>query len=72
MDVKQTQNYNHIHCSTYIEKIVEHHNWQNLTTRTPPTPMRADNKYRGPDGMTDTKKLEQKMVLYNLFYFYIG
>ena len=27
VDVKQTQNYNHIHCSTYINKIVEHHNW---------------------------------------------
>ena len=28
VDVKQTENYNYIHCSIYIEKIVEHHNWK--------------------------------------------
>ena len=68
VDVDQTQNYNHIHCSTYIDKIVDHHKWQNLTTRTPPTPMCANNKHqanlqlaRGPDEMTDAKSLEQNM-----------
>ena len=33
VDVEQTQNYNHVHCKTYIERICKHHGWTNLPTR---------------------------------------
>ena len=46
VDIDQAQNYNHIHCASYIDKIIQHHNWQNLMTCTPPTPIQADNKYQ--------------------------
>ena len=27
VDVDQTRNYNYIHCTSYIDKIIEHHKW---------------------------------------------
>ena len=68
VDVEQTRNYNHVHCQSYIDKIIEHHNWNNLITRNPPTPMRADSQHqaeiqltRGPDDPKEAKALETKM-----------
>ena len=29
VDVDQTKHFSHIHCSTYIDKIVTHHKWEN-------------------------------------------
>jgi hypothetical protein len=46
VNVKQTRYYNHVHCQTYIEKIVSHHGWDKLRTRSPPTPMKSDSKYQ--------------------------
>jgi hypothetical protein len=46
VNVEQTRYYNHIHCATYIEKIVSHHGWDNLKIQSPPTPMKSDSKYQ--------------------------
>merc|ERR1711884_778153 len=43
VDVDQTKHFNHIHYLTYIDKIVQQHNWENEQIRTKPTPFRADN-----------------------------
>ena len=42
--IDQTRDFNHVHCQTYIEKIVSHHGWENVTSR--PTPMKTDDKYQ--------------------------
>jgi hypothetical protein len=44
VNVEQTRDYNHVHCKTYIEKIVSHHGWDKLKIRSPPTPMKSDSK----------------------------
>jgi hypothetical protein len=58
VNVEQTRYYNHIHCATYIEKIVSHHGWNSLKIRSPPTTMKRDSKYqadiqtsRGPESI---------------------
>ena len=68
VDVEQTRNYNKVHCATYINKIVKHHGWENETTRTNPTPMRADNNYqreiqetKGPTDPKEQAALQKKM-----------
>ena len=68
VDINQTKHFNHIHCSTYINKIVTHHQWENEPCRTPPTPFGADNQYqaliqtsRGPEDPKDALKLQKHM-----------
>jgi hypothetical protein len=68
VNVEQTRYYNHIHCATYIEKIVSHHGWVNLNIRSPPMPMQSDSKYqadiqtsRGPESIKEQKELEKRM-----------
>jgi hypothetical protein len=59
VNVEQARYYNHIHCATYIEKIVSHHGCDNLKIWSPPpTPMKGDSKYqadiqtsRGPESI---------------------
>ena len=46
VNIDQTQDFNHVHCQTYTEKIVSHHGWENLTLISRPTPMKTDNKYQ--------------------------
>jgi hypothetical protein len=46
VNVEQTRHYNHVHCETYIEKIVSRHGWDKLKIRSPPTPMKSDSKYQ--------------------------
>jgi hypothetical protein len=60
--------YNHVHCQTYIKKIVSHHGWDKLKIRSPPTPMKSDLKYqediqtsRGPESLKEQKELERRM-----------
>ena len=43
VDVDQTKHFNDIHCWTFIDKVVTHHQWENEPCRTPPTPFQADN-----------------------------
>ena len=46
VNIDQTQSYNHVHCKTYINKIVEHHDWQHLKTANKPIPKRTDTEYQ--------------------------
>jgi hypothetical protein len=69
-NVEQTRYYNHVHCQTYIEKIVSHHGWDKLKIRSPPTPMKSDSEYqvdiqtsRGPESLKEQKELERRMGL---------
>ena len=34
VNIDQKRNFNHVHCETYINKIVQHHNWQHEKMRT--------------------------------------
>jgi hypothetical protein len=68
VNVEQTRYYNHVHCQTYIEKIVSHHGWDKLKNRSPTTPMKSDSKYqvdiqtsRGPESLKEQKELERRM-----------
>ena len=46
VNIDQKQSFNHVHCVTYINKIVQNHNWQNEQTRVKPIPMRTDVDYQ--------------------------
>ena len=68
VNIDQTQSFNHVHCETYINKIVQHHNWQNERIRAKPVPMRTDVDYQtriqldeGPESMKERKQLEKQM-----------
>ena len=68
VNIDQTQSYNHLHCETYIDKIVLHHGWQNLKLANKPIPMNTDTEYQtkiqlneGPESIKEQKQLEKKM-----------
>ena len=68
VNVDQTKHYNHIHCSTYIDKIVKHHNWENLPAQTPPTPFQANSQHqaeiqlaKGPKDSKEALRLQKKI-----------
>jgi hypothetical protein len=68
LDIQQTRDYIKISCPTYIDKIVEHHGWQNETTANLPLPMRNDSVYQanlelsyGPDDIKEQRELETQM-----------
>jgi hypothetical protein len=68
VNLEQTKYYNHVHCQTYIKKIVSHHGWDKIKIRSPPTPMKSDSKYqvdiqtsRGPESLKEQKELECRM-----------
>ena len=68
VNIEQTQSYNHVHCETYINKIVEHHGWQHIKTANKPVPMRTDTEYQsriqlneGPESIKEQKHLEKIM-----------
>jgi hypothetical protein len=72
VNVEQTRYYNHIHCATYIEKIVSHHGWDKLKIQSPPKLMKSDSKYqvdiqtsRGPESI---KRIPVISVLARIFY----
>jgi predicted transcriptional regulator len=46
LDIQQTRHYFKISCQTYIDKIVEHHEWQQEHTANLPIPMRNDSTYQ--------------------------
>jgi hypothetical protein len=45
MDITQTRYYSKIHCTTYLSKIIQQHNWQESTKKPYPIPYPADNTY---------------------------
>jgi hypothetical protein len=45
MEITQTRHYLKIHCTTYLTKIIQQHNWQEQTPKTYPIPYPADNAY---------------------------
>ncbi len=45
MDITQTRHYLKIHCTTYLTKIIQQHNWQEQTPKAYPIPYPADNAY---------------------------
>jgi hypothetical protein len=68
LDIQQTRDYIKISYPTYIDKIVEHHGWQNEMTANLPLPMRNDSVYQanmelsyGPDDIKEQQELERQM-----------
>ena len=66
--VEQTCDYNHLHCATYIEKIVSHHGWEHEVLRKRPTAMNETSPYQkriqmdeGSDDTYEAEKLEKLM-----------
>ena len=67
LDIQQTRHYVKISCQTYIDKIVEHHEWQQEHTANLPIPMRNDSTYQanlelsyGPEDVKNNKNLRLK------------
>ena len=46
VDVLQTQHYIKIPCKTYIDKVLNHHGWQESHTQHNLIPMKEDGKYQ--------------------------
>ena len=42
VNIDKKRDFNHVHCQTYINKIVHHHGWQNEKIRVKPIPMKTD------------------------------
>ena len=68
VNIDQTRSFNHVHCETYIKKIVTHHKWQHEKIRTKPIPMKTDVDYQtriqleeGPDSLKEQQNLEKQM-----------
>jgi len=68
VNIDQTRHYVKLSCESYIEKIVQHHGWQDEYSANVPIPMRGDSKYLrdiqeaiGPDDDRDKKNLETQM-----------
>ena len=64
----QTSEYTHLHCTRYIDHLINHHGWKNDYIKDHPTPMRSDPKYQnelqeteGPTDPTEARKLQTKM-----------
>ena len=62
VNIDQTQSFNHVHCETYIKKIVKHHAWKKERIRVTPVPMRTDVENQtkiqldeGPDTLKEQK-----------------
>jgi hypothetical protein len=52
LGIQQTRHYVKISCQTYIDKIVEHHEWQQEHTAKLPIPMRKDYTYQANLGLS--------------------
>jgi len=72
MDITQTQYYIKIHCTTYLNKIIHQHNWQESTHKPYQIPYPADNTYckildtaLPPDTVQSQKQLSKH---YNMHY----
>ena len=68
VNIDQTRSFNHVYCETNINKIVQHHEWQNEKMRVKPIPMKTDVDYQtkiqleeGPESMKEQKHLERQM-----------
>jgi hypothetical protein len=68
MDVQQTRHYIKLSCEKYIDKIIEHHGWQNEKHANKPIPMRNDSTYLasleltdGTDDIKEQQELEKQM-----------
>jgi hypothetical protein len=68
LDIQQTRHYIKISWQTYIDKIVEHHEWQHEHTANLPIPMRNDSIYQanlelsyGPEDVKAQQELETQM-----------
>ena len=67
----QTKYYTLLHCKPYIERLIEHHQWQDTPLANKEIPMKSYNKYindiqetEGPhmdEESTVAKKLEKEM-----------
>jgi hypothetical protein len=68
LDIQQTRHYIKISCQTYINKIVEHHEWQHEHTANLPIPMHNSSTYQanlelfyGPKDVKEQQELETQM-----------
>lgn len=68
MDIQQTRHYIKLSCEKYIDKIIDHHDWQNEKYANKPIPMRNDSSYlatleltEGPIDLKEQKALEHLM-----------
>ena len=53
MDVQQTQDYVKISCESYLDKVLDNHEWQETITQHNPIPMKDDSKYQTELETTD-------------------
>jgi ribosome-binding protein aMBF1 (putative translation factor) len=68
MEIQQTCHYIKLSCEKCIDRIIEHHGWQNKNHANKPIPMRNDSTYLatleltdGPEDIKEQEKLERQM-----------
>jgi Reverse transcriptase (RNA-dependent DNA polymerase) len=68
VDILQSRNYIKLSCHTYLDKILDHHQWQHLKAANNPVPMRTDSNFmqdietsKGPDNPKEQRTLEREM-----------
>ncbi len=68
IDIQQSSYFIKLSCPTYIDKIVQHHGWQNEKAATLAVPMKNDMAFQadlelsnGPDDPKEQRKLEHEM-----------
>jgi Reverse transcriptase (RNA-dependent DNA polymerase) len=68
MDIHQTRHYIKLSCEKYIDRIIEHHGWQNEKHANKPIPMRNESTFLatleltdGPSELKEQQALEKQM-----------
>lgn len=71
IDVTQAQNYVKISCESFLDKVLDHHGWQETITQRNPIPMRDDNTYqtqleiaRPPETIQEQQQLREENFNY--------
>ena len=68
VDVTQTRDYIKISCQTYINKVLDNHQWQETTSQHNPIPMRDDSKYQTELETATPPTLEEATALKNAHF----
>ena len=70
VDVTQTRDYIKISCETYINEVLDNHQWQETITQHNPIPMKDDSKYQTELETATPPTLEEATALKNEHFNY--
>ena len=70
VDITQTRDYIKISCQTYIDKVLDNHQWQEKISQHNPIPMRDDSKYQTELETATPPTIEEATALKNEHFNY--